>query len=145
MKRATAARPRTSLRLRGRSFMAFVLAPSAPIETWLAELDKWSKSSPEFFTGKAIVLDLSKLSGSRSEIAQLVESLGQRGIRVLGLENPERDTVAAISVAQQRSRGPQALVSERLQRGVVKALASVDVSYPDRNVSDNEPLPSRHT
>jgi hypothetical protein len=33
--------------------MAFVLAPSPPIATWLADLDKWSKASPDFFAGKA--------------------------------------------------------------------------------------------
>ena len=44
------------------------LAPSAPITDWLAELDKWSKTSPEFFTGKAIVLDVSKLAANRSEL-----------------------------------------------------------------------------
>ena len=71
--------------------MAFVLAPSAPIASWLAELDKWCKTSPEFFAGKAIVLDVGKLSVNRSEIAELVETLGQRGIRVLGLENAQPD------------------------------------------------------
>jgi septum site-determining protein MinC len=91
VKRATAARSRTSIRLRGRSFMAFVLAPSPPIATWLADLDKWSKASPDFFAGKAIALDVSKLSITRSEIAELVETLGQRGIRVLGLENAQPD------------------------------------------------------
>ena len=75
--------------------MAFVLAPSAPIGSWLAELDKWSKTSPEFFTGKAIVLDVSKLGGNRSEIAELVETLGQRGIRVLGLETAQPDQLDA--------------------------------------------------
>jgi septum site-determining protein MinC len=75
--------------------MAFVLVPSAPIASWLAELDKWSKISPEFFTGKAIVLDLSKLSANRSDLTELVESLGQRGIRVLGLENVEPDQLDA--------------------------------------------------
>ena len=57
--------------------------------------------------------------------------------RVLGLDDPERNAVATVPVTQQRSRGPQALVSERLQYGVVKALASVDVPYPDRNVSES--------
>jgi hypothetical protein len=50
--------------------------------------------------------------------------------RALGLDNPERDAVATIPVTEQGSRGPQALVSERLQRGVVEALASVDVPTP---------------
>ena len=75
--------------------MAFVLAPSAPIASWLAELDKWCKTSPEFFAGKAIVLDVGKLSVNRSEIAELVETLSQRGIRVLSLENAQPDQLDA--------------------------------------------------
>ena len=61
--------------------------------------------------------------------------------RALGLENPERDAVAPIPVTQQRFSSPQALVSERLQRGVVEALALVDVPDPDRDVSEHGPLP----
>ena len=43
------------MRFRGRSFMAFVLAPSAPLSAWLAEVDKWSRNSPDFFVGRAII------------------------------------------------------------------------------------------
>jgi hypothetical protein len=39
--------------------------------------------------------------------------------RALGLGDPKRDAVATMPVTEQCSRGPQALVSERLQRGVV--------------------------
>ena len=60
--------------------------------------------------------------------------------RVLSLENPERDAVATIPVTQQRFCGPQALVSEWLQRGVVEALAPVDVPYADRDMSNHWPL-----
>src|SRR5712671_2905584 len=65
--------------------------------------------------------------------------------RVLGLDDPKRDAVASIPVTHQRSRGPQALVSERLQHGVVEALTSVDVPYPDRNVSNHGLLPESPT
>jgi septum site-determining protein MinC len=77
--------------LRGRSYLAFALAPSAPIAAWLADLDKWRKASPEFFAGKAIVLDIGKLPVARAEIADLVADLAERGIRVLGLENAQPD------------------------------------------------------
>jgi septum site-determining protein MinC len=77
--------------LRGRSFIAFVLAPWAPIPSWLAELDKWRKSSPDFFVAKPIILDLAKVSLTAAEVAELVESLGKSGIRVMGLENAGAD------------------------------------------------------
>ena len=40
---AIAARPQEAMRLRARSFMAFVLTPSQPISEWLAQLDKNGK------------------------------------------------------------------------------------------------------
>lgn len=75
------------MRLIGRSYLAFVLAPVAPIGDWLGELDAWLARSRSFFADRPVVVDLTETrSAKRDEIAQLVESLGQRGIRVLGLE-----------------------------------------------------------
>jgi septum site-determining protein MinC len=91
VKRATAAKPQTPIRLCGRSFIAFVLAPWTPIPSWLAELDKWRKSSPDFFVGKPIILDLAQVALTGPEITQLVGSLGEYGIRVMGLENVGAD------------------------------------------------------
>jgi septum site-determining protein MinC len=81
------------MRFRGRSFMAFVLAPSAPITEWLAELDKWGRNSPKFFVGRAIILDLAAVPLDASGIAHLITLLGERGIRVMGLEGVEPDQV----------------------------------------------------
>src|SRR4051794_11505096 len=78
------------MRFRGRSFMAFVLAPSAPLSAWLAEVDKWSRNSPDFFVGRAIILDLAGVALSQSGITQLLDMLAERGIRVMGLEAPIR-------------------------------------------------------
>jgi septum site-determining protein MinC len=88
---AIAVRPQSFIRLRGRSFMAFVLTPLPPIVNWLAELDKWSRTSPDFFAGKPIILDLAALSIDASEIARLIALLAERGIRVMGLEGVEAD------------------------------------------------------
>jgi septum site-determining protein MinC len=90
---AVAIRPQQSIRFRGRSFMAFVLAPAPPIAEWLAELDRWIKNSPDFFAGKPIILDLAALSVGESEISRLIEALGQRGIRIMGLEAIDADQV----------------------------------------------------
>ena len=66
--------------------MAFVLTPAPPIADWLIELDKWTKNSPSFFVGKPIILDLAALSLPEPEILHLITILGERGIRVMGLE-----------------------------------------------------------
>jgi septum site-determining protein MinC len=88
---AIAVRPQQSIRFRGRSFMAFVLAPVPPIANWLTELDKWSRTSPDFFVGRPIILDLAAASLGEPGISQLIATLGERGIRIMGLEGAEPD------------------------------------------------------
>jgi septum site-determining protein MinC len=77
---------RQLVRLRGRSYVAFVFCPVVPIVGWLEEIDATLASSPGFFAGKPVVLDLSAVELSQSAIAHLVTSLESRNIRVLGIE-----------------------------------------------------------
>lgn len=77
---------RSSVRFCGRAYHALALTPDSPISGWLADLDAWLKRSPGFFAGKAMVIDVSKLSLTRPGIASLVAGMTTRGIRVLGLE-----------------------------------------------------------
>jgi septum site-determining protein MinC len=81
-----AARHRPPMRIRGRSFMAFSLAPEPPIAEWLDELDGWIRSSTGFFVGRPVVLDLAAVKLSAAAIAHLVSELEGRDIRVMGLE-----------------------------------------------------------
>src|SRR3569832_1553357 len=80
------------IRLRGRSYVAFVFFPIVPIIEWLEEIDVTLRQSPGFFAGKPVVLDLSAVDLSQNAITQLVSNLEQRGLRVLGIEgvDPER-------------------------------------------------------
>ena len=71
--------------------MAFVLAPAAPLAAWLAELDKWSRNSPDFFVGRPIILDLAGIPLDQAGIAELIVTLGERGIRIMGIEGAEAD------------------------------------------------------
>jgi septum site-determining protein MinC len=77
---------RQLVRMRGRSYVAFVFSPVVPIVGWLEEIDATLARSPGFFVGKPVVLDLSAVDLSRTAIAHLVTSLEQRNIRVLGIE-----------------------------------------------------------
>jgi septum site-determining protein MinC len=74
------------VRMRGRSYVAFVFCPVVPIVGWLEEIDATLARSPGFFVGKPVVLDLSAVDLSQAAIAHLVTSLEQRNIRVLGIE-----------------------------------------------------------
>ncbi|HVV39689.1 MAG TPA: septum site-determining protein MinC [Nitrobacter sp.] len=80
---------RQVMRLRGRSYVAFVFSPFMPIMNWLEEIDATLTHSPNFFAGRPIVLDLSAVELSSHGIAHLVSSLESRGVRVLGLEGVE--------------------------------------------------------
>lgn len=77
---------RQLVRMRGRSYVAFVFSPVVPIQGWLEEIDATLARSPGFFVGKPVVLDLSAVELSQSAIGHLVASLEQRSIRVLGIE-----------------------------------------------------------
>jgi septum site-determining protein MinC len=77
---------RQLVRMRGRSYVAFVFCPVVPIVVWLDEIDATLARSPGFFVGKPVVLDLSAVDLSQTAIAHVVTSLEQRNIRVLGIE-----------------------------------------------------------
>ena len=81
---------RQLMRFRGRSYVAYVLAPQVPIVEWLDEVDATLVKSPGFFTAKPIMLDLAATSLSTSAIRHLITSLGERSIRVLGLEGVDQ-------------------------------------------------------
>jgi septum site-determining protein MinC len=83
------------VRLRGRSYVAFVFAPVVPIVDWLGEIDATIARSPGFFVGKPVVLDLSAVDLSRPAISHLLLSLEKRGIRVLGIEGVEATSLAS--------------------------------------------------
>lgn len=74
------------MRFRGRSYMAYVLTPEAPVFEWLIELDTWLARSPGFFAGRPVVLDLASVQLSSAGITHLITSLEERHIRVMGLE-----------------------------------------------------------
>ena len=84
-------RSQQAIRFRGRSFIAFVLGPVPPLGDWLDELDKWTKTSPDFFVARFIILDLAALSLDQPEITRLIAVLGERGIRIIGLEGVDPD------------------------------------------------------
>lgn len=86
---ANAETARQPVRLRGRSYVAFVFSPVVPIVEWLAEIDATLARSPGFFIGKPVVLDLCAVDLSRAAVQHLILSLEKRNIRILGVEGVE--------------------------------------------------------
>lgn len=78
--------PRSSLRFRGRSFLAIVLTPEVPVDGWLAELDAWLTRTPGFLAGKPLVVDVSGLALSKDEFRALIADLKARNVTILGVE-----------------------------------------------------------
>jgi septum site-determining protein MinC len=75
-----------SIRFRARSFVAFALAPEAPLGEWLRGLDRWTENSPGFFAGRPVVLDLNILKPNAVDVGGLVSQLADRGIRIYAIE-----------------------------------------------------------
>jgi len=74
------------IKVRGRSFMALVLAPEPPVEGWLNALEAQIARSPSFFDGRPVVLDLAALPREQSDVAGLLKGLNARGVRIIGTE-----------------------------------------------------------
>jgi septum site-determining protein MinC len=85
---------RQPIRFRGRSYVAFVFSPAAPVVNWLELLDTTLARSPGFFAGKPVVLDLSALDLSPQAIAHLVKSIEARDIRILGIEGVDAERLS---------------------------------------------------
>ena len=85
----TVATPRQSIRFHGRSYHAMVLSPEPPLADWLAGLDAWLARSPGFFFGRPVVLDLAVLQPGKQGVAELLQNLAERNIKVMGIEGAE--------------------------------------------------------
>ncbi|SIQ90485.1 septum site-determining protein MinC [Rhizobium sp. RU35A] len=75
-----------SIRIKGRSFLAVVLSPDLPLDDWLARLDDLAKRSAGFFLGRPVVLDVTDLGLDRIQLKDLIASLGERNVSVMGVE-----------------------------------------------------------
>jgi septum site-determining protein MinC len=66
--------------------MALVLAPELPLQGWLNALDAQMQRSPNFFDSRPVVLDLTGVPREQNGIAEFIQLLEQRGIRIIGTE-----------------------------------------------------------
>jgi septum site-determining protein MinC len=77
---------RPFIRLRGRSIMALVLTPEAPLPGWLASLDAQIERAPNFFDGRPVIVDLGTLPRETADVAGLMHAIVSRGIHIIGTE-----------------------------------------------------------
>jgi len=80
------AQTKNSFRFQGRSFLAFVICPTAPIEHWLADLDDWVAKTPDFFASKPLIVDFSQVSIKRDEFSSLLARFQSGRFRLISIE-----------------------------------------------------------
>ena len=66
--------------------MALVLAPEGQLNDWLIALDAQMERSPNFFDARPVVVDLGGIPREQKGVAQFLELLERRGIRIIGTE-----------------------------------------------------------
>jgi len=95
------------IRIRGRNFMALVVAPEAPFGEWFAALDQQMKNAAGFFAGRPVVADLTAVQADIGAEAVLIalDGLEARGLKVIGAEGVR----APILVGTRWERLPTAL------------------------------------
>ena len=76
------------IRVRGRSFMALVIAPEPPFGQWFAALDQQMQSAAGFFSDRPVVADLAAVLEDVGPEAVMValDGLESRGLKVIGVE-----------------------------------------------------------
>jgi septum site-determining protein MinC len=74
-----------AIAVRGRSILALVVAPAAPLEDWLDALDDQTRRAPGLFFGRPIVADLSAICATGLQRPLCVEAPGALAARNLKL------------------------------------------------------------
>ena len=77
---------RRSVKIQGRAFKALILSPATPLPEWFADLDASLDRSPTLFDGRPVILDVAMLAPDWSGLQTLLADLGERKVRILGIE-----------------------------------------------------------
>jgi septum site-determining protein MinC len=75
--------------IRGRSFMALIIAPELPLGNWLAALDQQMRRAIDVFADRPIVADLAatlKADDGPAAVLDALDALVARNLRVIGVE-----------------------------------------------------------
>jgi septum site-determining protein MinC len=76
------------IRIRGRNFMALVVAPEPPFGEWFAALDGQLRGAAGFFADRPVVADLAAVFEGVGRDAALIalDGLADRGLRLIGVD-----------------------------------------------------------
>jgi septum site-determining protein MinC len=83
----TEGRTLRGIRVRGRRFMALVVAPEPPLSAWFAALDDQLREVPALFADLPVVVDLAAAAAEgRDAVLILLEGLDERKLRLAGVD-----------------------------------------------------------
>lgn len=84
------------VRMRGRSFMAMVITPEAPVANWFAALDQQMRRSENFFADRPVVADLAAALAEAGPEGVLIvlDGLEARRLRLVGIEGVDARLLA---------------------------------------------------
>lgn len=83
------------IRLKGRSILALVLTPEQPFDDWLIRLDDLAARSAGYFLKRPIILDINDLDIDRDRLRDLICRLGDRDVRIMGIEGARPSQLSA--------------------------------------------------
>ncbi len=100
-------RTRLPIRFRGRSYLALVLTPEAPLEDWFAGPRRLVRPVAGLLPHPAVVVDVSNVATGKADVEALVAAFGERGIRLVGIEGamPLLGRAASAAAVHERPRG----------------------------------------
>lgn len=137
-----------SIKLKGRSFLAVVLSPDLPLDTWLLKLDDLAQRSAGFFLERPVVLDVTDLSLDKKQLKSLLGDLAARNVRIMGIEGARPSAIEAGMPPAMKGGRPAADVEvpDRMSLSTA-ALASAEVEeeaepapQPIIQVADTRPV-----
>jgi septum site-determining protein MinC len=113
-----------SIRIKGRSFLAVVLSPEAPLDDWVVKLDDLATRSAGFFLERPVVLDITDLKIDKKQLKVLLAQLAERNVRIMGLEGARPSFIEPGMPPAMKGGRPAADVEVPNREGVAVAVAS---------------------
>ncbi|MDR3510400.1 MAG: septum site-determining protein MinC [Caulobacteraceae bacterium] len=108
--------------VRGRSFMALIIAPQPPLGPWLGALDAQMRRAADFFADRPIVADLAALDAGEGQPAavEALDALAARDLRLIGVEGID----PALLAGTRWARLPTILQGREVKREIGAGAAS---------------------
>jgi septum site-determining protein MinC len=113
-----------SIRIKGRSFLAVVLSPEAPLDDWVVKLDDLATRSAGFFLERPVVLDITDLKIDKKQLKALLAQLAERNVRIMGLEGARPSFIEPGMPPAMKGGRPAADVEVPNREGVAVAVTS---------------------